>query len=267
MNTNVMKKFEPQLEIDHIVEWIREYFANNGDENTKAVIGISGGKDSTIAAALLVRALGADRVVGVMMPQVYQSDIDDAHLVCETLNIYHCKIDIGDACRALYGEIDEELGIDSEADLMVSSNTPARIRMTTLYAVAALVHGRVCNTCNASERYVGYSTKYGDNAGDFALFHDYTVEELYQIGDALGLPYDLVHKTPSDGMRGTSDEEAIGASYVNIGKMYREVNTNDIPFEEYQKITALHKRARHKNDAVRLPHPVAQSYYGKRGLF
>jgi NAD+ synthase len=267
MAVNTMKQFDPALEIEHIVTWIREYFANNGDENTKAVIGISGGKDSTIAAALLVRALGADRVIGVLMPQIYQNDIDDSHLVCNLLNIFYCKIDIGEACRSLYSEIDEELGIDSEDNLMISSNTPARIRMATLYAVAALVHGRVCNTCNASERYVGYSTKYGDNAGDFALFHDYTVEELYQIGDALGLPAELVHKTPSDGMRGTSDEEAIGASYVNIGKMYRDINTNEIPFDEYQRIADLHKKARHKNDAVRLTHPVVQSYSDRRRLF
>ena len=248
--------FDPCAEIENIVAWIRDYFCRNGDENTKAVIGISGGKDSTIAAALLVRALGKERVIGVMMPQSTQADIDDSRRVCEYLDIVNCEIDIGPACSELYDAIDEGTVLPlCEESVMVTTNTPARIRMTTLYVIAALCHGRVCNTCNASERYVGYSTKYGDNAGDFALFHDYTVTELYEMGDALGLPYELVHKTPADGMQGKSDEEVIGATYEQIDHVVRHEDLNNIPFDKYQIIQSKHKYAKHKNDAVRLPHP------------
>lgn len=253
---NIRVAFNPLAEIENITSWIRDYFCRNGDENTKAVIGISGGKDSTIAAALLVRALGKERVIGVLMPQNTQADIDDSRKVCEMLEILSFEVDIGPACTALYRAIDENDydGMVSK-NTMVATNTPARIRMATLYAIAALHHGRVCNTCNASERYVGYSTKYGDNAGDFALFHDYTVTELYDIGDALGLPYKFVHKTPADGMQGKSDEDVIGATYEQIDRVIRNNDPNRIPFDRLQIIQSKHKYAKHKNDAVRLPHP------------
>lgn len=251
--------FDPHAEIENITSWIRDYFCRNGDESTKAVIGISGGKDSTIAAALLVRALGKERVVGVLMPQDTQADIDDSRKVCEYLGIENCEINIGPVCERLYREINlslyDETSHGCEEFAIVSTNTPARIRMTTLYVIAGLCHGRVCNTCNASERYVGYSTKYGDNAGDFALFHDYTVSELYEIGDALGLPHELVHKTPSDGMQGKSDEDVIGATYELIDRVIRNDDINSIPFDKFQIIQSKHKYAKHKNDAVRLPHP------------
>lgn len=258
MNMWKEEAFDPHAEIENIVSWIRNYFCKNGDENTRAVIGISGGKDSTIAAALLVRALGKERVIGVLMPQSTQADIDDSRKVCEYLDIANCEIDIGPACDRLYRAIDISLYEEThhcEEYAIVSTNTPARIRMATLYAIAGLCHGRVCNTCNASERYVGYSTKYGDNAGDFALFHDYTVTELYAIGDALGLPYELVHKTPADGMQGKSDEEVIGATYELIDRVVRHDDLNNIPFDKFQIIQNKHKYAKHKNDAVRLPHP------------
>ena len=143
------KTFDPVKEIEHLTEWIKDYFVTNGPE-AKAVIGISGGKDSTVAAALLVRALGPKRVIGVMMPQDVQHDIDDARGVCECLGISSYEIDIGPACSALYRCMDEGINFDHQVKNIsaVSTNTPSRMRMTTLYAVAAMVHGRVANTCN-----------------------------------------------------------------------------------------------------------------------
>lgn len=239
------KVFTPAEECEHIIDWIKEYFVKNGPDS-KAIIGISGGKDSTIAAALCVRALGANKVIGILMPEGKQNDIDDARKVCELLGIRSYEINISSACCALYRAIDEGYDYDHRitSNTAVTTNLPARIRMTTLYAMAAQLGGRVCNTCNRSENYVGYSTKYGDHAGDFSPLGHYTVRELLAIGDALGLPYDLVHKTPSDGMCGSSDE-------ANLGFTYEELDTyllEDIApkYESLKLIEQAHARNIHK---------------------
>lgn len=244
-------------EIEHIVDWIKHYFVKNGPDS-KAIIGISGGKDSTIAAALCVKALGADRVVGVLMPQGIQADIEDARKVCKELNIKSYEINIDDACAALYQSLDKGLYENENNSVVLNkaiyTNLPARVRMTTLYAVAAAVGGRVCNTCNRSENYVGYSTKYGDHAGDFSPLGYYTVRELLAIGDALGLPHDLVHKTPSDGMCGSSDE-------ANLGFTYEELDTyllEDISpkYETLKLIEQAHTRNLHKLINIPAYHPL-----------
>ena len=252
------KVFEVDKEVEHITNWIKEYFLNNGSDTTKAVIGISGGKDSTIAAALLVRALGPSRVVGVRMPQGKQHDIDDAKQVCDLLKIPSFEINIANACADLYRAIDEGYDYDHmcSSNPGVATNTPARIRMTTLYAVAALVGGRVVNTCNWSENYVGYSTKYGDAAGDFSIFHDYTVREVMAIGDYLELPILLVHKVPSDGMCGSSDEDKLGFSYETLDAYLLDKIVPD--YETYRKIETAHKNNRHK-EAIHLPYPRAKT--------
>ena len=249
----------PVAEIENICNWIKNYFINNGNANTKAVIGISGGKDSTVAAALLCRALGPDRVIGVMMPEHTQTDIDDSRRVCEYLGIEGIEIDIGPTCDALYHAINEgdETIIHSVKDFpIVGTNTPARIRMATLYAVAGVRGGRVVNTCNFSEDYVGYSTKYGDAAGDFTILGNYTVTEVLQIGDALSLPEALVHKTPSDGMCGKTDEDNLGFTYKVLDDYIR----NDIipDYETLRLIREKNKAARHKREAIRLPGPYPE---------
>lgn len=252
-----MKNFKPELQIDHLVGWIRNYFATNGNKNTKAVIGISGGKDSTIAAALLVRALGPKRVVGVLMPNGEQADIADSYRVCTILGIERYVVNIHDAVEAIYQSVDGCENNDFEDYCIhypvVSTNTPARIRMTTLYAIAGIVGGRVCNTGNRSEKYVGYTTKYGDLAGDFALFHDYTVRELLQVGDLLEeIPHDLIHKAPADGMTGKTDEEKLGFTYEQVDDYLLD---GIIPeYDAYRKIVEAHQRNLHK-DAIRLPNP------------
>lgn len=255
-------KFNAEKEITHITNWIKDYFVGAGDSNTKAIIGISGGKDSTIAAALLVRALGSDRVIGVMMPQGEQKDIEDAQEVCSILNISHYTINIGIACDALYNDITYGCKL-AEEDIYnnstITTNTPARIRMATLYAVAALYHGRVCNTGNRSELYVGYTTKYGDLAGDFALLKEYTVSEVLAIGDALSeLPTELVHKAPADGMSGMTDEDNLGFTYEQVDNLLLHGIVPEM--ECFEKIKAAHRRNIHK-DCIRLPAPLKSDYY------
>ena len=237
----------PEVEIAHIVDEIKQYFVDNGNKNTKAVIGISGGKDSTIAAALLVRALGADRVIGAMMPEGEQKDIADSREVCQLLGIHAEEINIGPAVDALYGCI----GYGDCEIPAVRTNTPARIRMATLYAIAAIYGGRVINTGNASEFYVGYTTKYGDLAGDFAILKDYYVRDVLAIGDALDeLPPHLVHKAPGDGMSGKTDEDNMGFTYEALDAYL--IDSIVPEYDVLRNIEERHKRNRHKQD-IRIP--------------
>ena len=232
-----------------VIQWIRDYFKDNTDG--KAIIGISGGKDSTICAALLVEALGANRVIGVMMPQGYQYDIEDSAEVCKILDIRYLLIDIGGAVNALCHSIDYEFDFDRAVlnNPMVKTNLPARIRMATLYTVAALYpNSRVVNTCNRSEDYVGYSTKYGDAAGDFSPLGNLTVREVLEIGDDLGLPYGLVHKAPSDGMCGKTDEDNLGFTYAELDDYL--LNGIKPSTDKLTRIEHLHKTTRHKYTAM-----------------
>lgn len=208
---------------DQMVDWIRKYFDTTANENTKCVIGISGGKDSSCVAAAAVKALGKDRVIGVMMPNSIQSDIKDSIRVCELLGIKNYTINIGDAYKALSEDIAREIcGLLTP---QYATNTPARLRMTTLYGVAAMIGNcRVANTCNLSEDLVGYSTLYGDSAGDFAPLSKLYVDEVMAIAEYLGVPHDLAYKTPSDGMCGKSDEDNLGFTYDEI----KQVNENKI---------------------------------------
>lgn len=244
--------FDAHKEIEHIVQDIRWYFEENGTPETKAVIGISGGKDSTIAATLLVRALGPKRVIGVLMPNGFQNDIADSREVCEMLDIPYCEINIGSAMDALTAELPEELFELKDDNGVYYTNTPARLRMTTLYGVAGLVGGRVINTGNASELAIGYTTKYGDLAGDFAVLRGYYVREVYAIGDALEeLPYALVHKAPSDGMCGKTDEDNLGFSYEVLDSFL--IDGIEPPADILENILTRSKRNWHKT-CIQLPY-------------
>jgi len=193
------------------VAWIREFFEKNGPDSP-AVVGISGGKDSSVAAALCVEALGKDRVVGVLMPQGVQGDIDMAYLLCDHLGIRRYEVNIADAVNGLLGALPADLEVTAQA----RQNLPPRIRMSTVYAVSQCVNGRVCNTCNLSEDWVGYSTRYGDSVGDFSPMSHLTVTEVKEIGQVLGLPAVLVDKTPIDGLCGKTDEENLGFTYAEL---------------------------------------------------
>ena len=240
---------DAEKEVQHIVDEIKHYFVKNGNENTKAVIGISGGKDSTIAAALLVRALGKDRVVGVRMPNGYQIDAKDAAEVCAILGIQSYTINIGDAYEHMCAAF---VSTGLPVNQQIKTNAPARLRMNALYMVAAAIGGRVINTGNASELYVGYTTKYGDLAGDFAILRDYYVRDVYAIGDVLTeLPYELVHKAPGDGMSGKTDEDNMGFTYEVLDAYLLDNVTPD--YETLRNIQERHRRNEHKH-CVQLPY-------------
>ena len=199
------------------VEWIRDFFEKNG-KGCNAVIGISGGKDSSVTAALCVEALGRDRVIGVLMPQGEQHDIDMAYLLVNHLGIRHYEINIKDAVDGVLRNMPKDMEITPQT----KQNLPARIRMATVYAVSQSNNGRVANTCNLSEDWVGYSTRYGDAAGDFSPLAKLTVQEVKEIGKYLGLPLSLVAKVPSDGLSGKTDEDNLGFTYAVLDRYIRE---------------------------------------------
>ncbi len=234
--------FDAKETTENLVKWVKDYFESSASPETKAIIGISGGKDSSIAAAVCVKALGKDRVIGVLMPQGIQSDIDCSRKLCDFLGIKTYTVNIGDTVTAFMDELKKHMEPNNQAIV----NTPARIRMTTLYAVGATLGGRVVNTCNLSEDWVGYSTKYGDAAGDFSPLSDLTVTEVLAVGDELGLPYDLVHKVPTDGLCGKTDEENLGFTYAMLDRYIRgEDDLSDVP-EIKAKIDRLHNANLHK---------------------
>lgn len=233
-----------------IVNYIKLWFADKGD--APAVIGISGGKDSTVCAALLAEALGKDRVIGVMMPNGIQKDISDSEKVIELLGIKRALINIEGAYEALRQQFLSD-GHNTDDKPLYTTNTPARLRMTTLYGIAAIYGGFVCNTGNASEGYIGYSTKWGDCTGDFGLFCSLTKSEVVALGDELGLPKELVHKTPSDGMCGKSDEDNLGFTYEQLDKFIRresDAEISDIPTNVIQKIVKMHEHPNTKKKLV-----------------
>ncbi|MBR3680090.1 MAG: NAD(+) synthase [Oscillospiraceae bacterium] len=212
-----MYLFNVQTAIDECCRWVQDWFAANGD-GCPAVLGISGGKDSSVCAALLCKALGAHRVVGVMMPRGIQPDIDDSLLLCKHLGIRSVTVNIGAAADALEAAVSEALPLSVQA----KTNLPPRIRMTAVYAVSQSLNGRVANTCNLSEDWVGYSTRWGDSVGDFAPLAKFTVTEVKAIGKALGLPESLVEKPPSDGLCGKTDEDNLGFTYDELDAYIRQ---------------------------------------------
>ncbi|MDD4370173.1 MAG: NAD(+) synthase [Anaerostipes sp.] len=235
---------------EDLIRWIQGYFEENG-KTCKAVIGISGGKDSSVTAALCATALGKERVIGVMMPNGEQKDLSDAQRLVEVLKIKNLTVNIVDAVKAIEKSIESESQFEEvcEKDSLSQDskiNLPARIRMSTLYAVAQSVSGggRVANTCNKSEDYVGYATKYGDGAGDFSPLANLLVEEVRQIGLELGLPKELVEKIPDDGLSGISDEEKLGFSYKMLDSYIQTGYCEDRSIKE--KIDRLHTLNLHK---------------------
>ncbi len=204
------------------VNWIREFFEQNG-KGCNAVVGISGGKDSSVVAALCVEALGKDRVIGVLMPCGVQHDIDCAYQLVNHLGIKHYVVNIQAALEGIKSAIPEELPLST----LSVTNLPPRIRMTTLYAVSQSCNGRVANTCNLSEDWVGYSTRYGDSVGDFSPLSRLTVAEVKEIGHLLGLPAELVEKTPIDGLCGKTDEDNLGFTYAELDRYIRTGEIDD----------------------------------------
>jgi len=230
-----MGSFDAKETAERCAEWIKDFFEKNG-KGCNAVVGISGGKDSSVTAALCVKALGRDRVIGVLMPCGEQPDIDAAYLLVKHLGIKHYVMNIGKTVEALKEELSKDLTISDQTRINISP----RVRMTTLYAVSQSNNGRVANTCNLSEDWVGYSTRYGDAAGDFSPLCNLTVTEVKAIGRALGLPEELIEKAPSDGLTGKTDEDNLGFTYAVLDRYIRTGEIDDP--ETKRNIDGRHER-------------------------
>ena len=267
--TNTLKTLD---KINVCIDYIKRFFEYSKGE--KAIIGISGGKDSTVAAALCVQALGKENVFGVLMPNGLTSgsahkDLVDGLEVCRVLGIKYYIFDIHEAYHSLLFNVENLLYCQNNDKNIIASNQTKinlapRIRMSVLYAIAQSMNGRVINTTNACERFVGYGTLFGDTVGDLALLKNLTVSEIYEIGDALGLPHDLVHKTPADGLTGKSDEDVLGVFYSEI-ETYMKTNgkvpecdwheANPYFPGHFSKIYELHKNSEFKRQIINVPGP------------
>ena len=226
-------------DIDKIVKWIKDYVTNAHAEGV--VIGMSGGKDSLIVAKLCALALGNDKVYGVIMPNGKMIDKSDAVITCELLNIPYTTINIEKAYTIIIKSVKKSLHT-KELSTVTTINTAPRIRMTTLYAIAGSLNYLVANTSNLSEASVGYTTKWGDNVGDFSPIANYTKTEVCEIGLMLDLPNSLVNKIPSDGLSGRSDEDKLGFSYVELDEYIRTGKKG----ENFNTISKMHKLSEHK---------------------
>ncbi len=227
---------------DNVINWIKEYFKENADAQG-AVIGLSGGKDSSVVSKLLVEALGKDKVFGVLMPNGVQKDIDDSLKLVEFLGIEYQVVNIQEAYDGILNAIGED-NISKQGKINISP----RLRMTTLYAIASSKNYRVAGTGNKSEGFVGYTTKWGDNAHDFNPIATLNTEEVVALGDALGLPHELAHKTPSDGISGLSDEDNLGFTYKQINTFMEKGTTGNTELD--QKISMTNKRNLHKSNPI-----------------
>ena len=235
--------FDVEKVTQDCIIWIRKFFEENG-QGCRAVIGISGGKDSSVTAALCVEALGKDRVLGVLMPCGVQPDIDMAYRLVNHLEISYYEINIEEAVQAVVKSISCLPKLSEQTRI----NLPARVRMATLYAVSQSMNGRVANTCNLSEDWVGYATRYGDGAGDFSPLCNLTVSEIRQIGHFLELPGELVEKTPVDGLCGKTDEQKLGFTYQELDDYIRTGIIHNS--ETKARIDLLHHKNRFKIEPI-----------------
>lgn len=246
-------KFNVEQTTQELIDWVSDYFKEQGPK-AKAVIGISGGKDSSVCAALAVKALGKERVLGVLMPCGEQEDIQYSYDLCKDLGIPYVVVNIKDTLAAEYAQLEQAtklLGYD-QLSTVTTFNTPARIRMTTLYGISGTVGGRCMNTSNLSEDWVGYATKFGDGAGDLSPLMKLTVQEIKAIGRFLGLHEKYIEKTPIDGLCGQTDEDNLGFTYAMLDRYIREGVCEDTQIKE--KIDTMHKYSRHK--LLPMPHFV-----------
>ena len=236
---------------DSCVSWIRDWFDRNG-KDCCAVLGMSGGKDSTVAAALCAEALGRERVIGVAMPAEGQS-LNDADEICRWLGIRYLCVPIGKIISSVTASFEESLQsvrnpLPAEEVILsrqAEQNIPPRVRMTVLYAVSQSLNGRVANTCNLSEDWVGYATRWGDSVGDFSPLGKLVVQEIRGIGHSLGLPSKWVDKTPDDGLpHSCSDEQKFGFTYEVLDRYIRTGECDDVEIRE--KIDRMHRRNRFK---------------------
>ena len=215
------------------VKWVKDYFEQTNGSN--AIVGISGGKDSSVVAALCCKALGNDRVIGVLMPNGIQKDIEDSKKVCEFLGIEQCVVDIStiynSAINGVFNSSDKITEVSQQAKI----NLAPRIRMAVLYSISQCMNGRVVNTSNFDESLMGYATLWGDSVGDLAPLANMHVSQVIKMGLDLGLEDWMVSKPPSDGLTGKTDEESLGFSYADVETMYAKYTNYNGNFTEREQ--------------------------------
>lgn len=249
-NKNVSPyEFNAEEHLNKCINWCKDWFQKNAP-NHKAVIGMSGGKDSTIAATILAIAIGANNVIGVAMPDDGQG-INDADEICKFLGIKYIKAPISGMTNAFKGMWREFGDEDFKWSHQAETNIPPRVRMTMLYAIAQTYNGIVVNTCNLSESYLGYETIFGDLAGGMSPIKNLTATEIIALGDELKLPSNWVHKTPDDGLPNSSpDEEKFGFTYETLDRWIRTGEKGDT--EVMRKIFARYEASQFKRDCVNI---------------
>ena len=251
--------FNVEVAKNSVIRWIQDYMADNcEDADTPVVIGLSGGKDSTVCAALCVKALGSENVIGILMPDIThenwsnRKDFIDGFSVAKILGIrvYNMPIDPS----LIYANIEEHFG-HSERDFTVGTNLPPRLRMANLYAVANAIGGRVCCTCNKSETYVGYDTRWGDQCGDFSPIQYFTAGQVVAIGKSLGIEElnKYIDAIPDDGMCGLTDEQRWGFTYTSLDT-YLDGGKKKLNPEVVAKIEEMHRKAKYKIESIDIPH-------------
>ena len=242
LNIYLAEQFPVEQIKVQLTDWIRHWFSENGPESV-AVVGLSGGKDSTVVATLCREALGKNRVFGVLMPNHVQADLEEAKAVAQWLQIPYEIVNIGEATDAMWSILQP-----FKQTQQMKNNLPPRIRMTTLYAIAQSKNGRVSNNSNRSERYVGYATIFGDAAGDFSPLRNLTVTEVVALGRSLGIPEKFIAKAPSDGLTGKTDEDNFGFTYEELDSV---ILTGSCEREEaLERIKALHERNAFKQNPM-----------------
>lgn len=246
-----MYEFDAKKAAEDCVGWIKGWFDENG-KGCNAIIGISGGKDSTVVAALCKEALGADHVIGIMMPNGIQSDINDSKRIIRHLDIRAMELNIGMAMTAMkyiaMEAMEDCISQKPALSRQAEENLPPRIRMAALYMISQTLNGRVSNNCNLSENWIGYSTIYGDAAGDFAPLANFTVSEVIEVGRALGVPEEFLIKPPADGLCGKTDEEKIGFQYAVLDEYIRTGVIYDIAVKN--RIDEMHEKNRFKHEPI-----------------
>lgn len=232
-------------EVNLIIEWIKNYVKNSGAKGV--VIGNSGGKDSAVSIGLCAKALGKDNVLAVAMPcSSISEDLEDAFLVANTFDVPMVTIDLTNVYEGLKTASGNAIGQDLTTNSLI--NIRPRLRMTTLYGIAQTYGYLVCGTGNACEQFVGYTTKWGDNASDFNPLAEFTVEEVLEIGKIIGVPKKIINKAPNDGLGSGSDEEKLGVTYEQIAKYMKEGTTGNCDID--LKIQKLHKASEHKRMSI-----------------
>lgn len=241
MEWGILMSFDVKKDTAHCIKWIKEWFRYNSGGATGILVNISGGVDSTVVAKLCVDAIGNKNIFGLLQPNGTQSDINDSEYICKLLGIPYDEINIANQFQSIK---DADLSLSNEALI----NVAPRIRMINAYAKAQTMGYRVAGTGNLSERYIGWTTKWGDSASDFNPIFNFTKTEVIAIGDYLGLPHNLIHKIPMDGLCGVSDEEKFGFSYEELDKYIRTGVCENVRLGN--KIIVMNRKSEHKRIPV-----------------